>query len=71
MKKSQQLSAATRSNVYMALRLHFFASLRFLPNLVRHSGLPGFSFRFEEPREILSCLGTGAAMDAGADFFVP
>ena len=35
------------------------------------SGLTVFSFCFEEPCEILSCLGAGAALDAGADFLVP
>jgi hypothetical protein len=34
-------------------------------------GLADFSFCFEEPGEILSRLGAGTAMDAGADFFVP
>ena len=35
------------------------------------SGLADFSFCFEEPCEILSCLGAGTAMDVGADFFIP
>jgi hypothetical protein len=34
-------------------------------------GLADFSFCVEESSEILSRLGAGAAMDAGADFFVP
>jgi hypothetical protein len=32
--------------------------------------LADFSLCFEEPREILSYLGAGTAIDAGADFFV-
>jgi hypothetical protein len=33
--------------------------------------LADFSLCVEEPREILYRLGTGATMDASADFFVP
>jgi len=37
----------------------------------RHSDLADFSFCVEELDEILSRLWAGAAMYAGADFFVP
>jgi hypothetical protein len=38
---------------------------------MEQSCLAGFSFCLEEACEIASCLRAGAAMDAGADFFVP